>query len=120
MMPEKKDIVPESSDYDNCIGVKEQSYAKSLSEFFDDDVKEKLETEAGFDEKSWKKHWIGMPEYEQEDNPPYKKIIISFRTKEDYEEFAKLIGQNLSDKTKSIWHPKLDRDANSLRRWIEE
>ena len=51
------------------------------------------------------------------------KSIAKSRNKwfeEDYEEFAKLINQNLSEKTKSIWHPKLDRDANSLRRWIEE
>ena len=39
---------------------------------------------------------------------------------EDYKEFAKIIGQTLTDKTKSIWHPKLDITKNSLMRWIEE
>lgn len=119
-MTKKKTTVQESTEYDNCVDVKEQSYERVLSDFFDEEEKKRLQDVAGFDEKSWKKYWIGMPEYEQEDNPPYKKIIVSFRTKEDYEEFAKLIDQNLSEKTKSIWHPKLDRDANSLRRWIEE
>ena len=61
-----------------------------------------------------------MPEYKQENNPPYKRIIVSFRNKEDYDEFSQLISQNLTDKTKSIWHPKLDREANMLTRWIEE
>ena len=72
------------------------------------------------EEAEWKKHWQGMPEYKQEDNPTYKTIYVHFRNKEDYEEFAKLIDQNLSEKTKSIWHPKLDRTENALLRWIVE
>lgn len=72
------------------------------------------------DEHDWKEHWVGMPEFEQEDNPPHMKINVSFRNQEDYEEFAKLIDQNLTEKTKSIWYPKLDKDENTLKRWIEE
>ena len=71
------------------------------------------------EDKEWKKHWVGMPEFEQKNNPPYKQLIISFRTEEDYREFAKLIEQPLTMKTKSTWFPRLDRDANSLKRWIE-
>jgi hypothetical protein len=70
--------------------------------------------------EEWKKYWKGMPEFVQEDNPPYKRLILSFRNKEDYEEFAKLIEQKLTEKTKSIWFPKLDVDDNALKRWIEE
>lgn len=33
-------------------------------------------------------------------------------------EFAKIIEQTLTDKTKSIWHPKLDITKNSLMRRI--
>ena len=33
-------------------------------------------------------------------------------------DFAKLINQNISNKTKSIWHPALDRTQNSLLRWV--
>jgi hypothetical protein len=72
------------------------------------------------DDNDWENHWISMPEFVQEDNPPFKKIFVSFRSESDYNEFAKLIGQNLSEKTKSIWYPVLDREANSLLRWIEE
>lgn len=105
--------IEESTVYENCIGVKEVDYNHgSLCDLLG------IEDEHD-DEKEWKKHWIGMPEYEQEDNPPFKKIYVSFRTEEDYQEFAKLIGQKLTNKTKSIWHPKLDRDANTLKRWIE-
>lgn len=72
------------------------------------------------EDHDWEEHWVGMPEFDQEDNPPYKKIFMNFRSEEDYKAFAKLIGQNLTEKTKSIWYPKLDIDDNMLKRWIEE
>ena len=49
--------------------------------------------------------WRGMPEFIQEKQEPFSKIIIRFETEDDLEEFAKLIGQKLTPKTKSIWHP---------------
>ena len=61
-----------------------------------------------------------MPEYNQEDNPPDKPIYIHFRNEEDYQEFAQIIGQSLTEKTKTIWHPALDRTQNSLLRWVVE
>ena len=70
-------------------------------------------------DKEWKKLWVGMPEYKQEENEPYFKITMKFRDAEAYESFGKLISQNLSVDTTSIWYPKLDRDANARKRWIE-
>ena len=106
--------VKETVVYDNCLNYKEtDGRPATLSEFLEIEEEEELD-------KEWKKHWIGMPEYEQEDNPPYKKLYVSFRTEEDYQEFANIIGQKLTNKTKIIWHPKLNRDENSLKRWIEE
>ena len=49
--------------------------------------------------------WRGMPEFIQEKQEPFSKIIIRFETENDLKEFAELIGQKLSPKTKSIWHP---------------
>jgi hypothetical protein len=43
---------------------------------------------------------------------------MAFRTKEDYEEFQNLISQKMTLKTKSAWHPALDKTANSLSRWM--
>lgn len=116
----KQTEIKESSSYENCMELMTEEYQPpTLSRFFDT---EGDETDDGVDTDNveWKKHWVGMPVFEQEKNAPYKKLIISFRNKEDYEDFAKLIDQNLTEKTKSIWHPKLDRDENSLKRWIEE
>ena len=44
---------------------------------------------------------------------------MNFRNKEDYAEFVKLIDQKITDKTKSIWYPELDKDQNTLKRWME-
>ena len=49
--------------------------------------------------------WVGMPEFVQEKKQPYKLLNVRFETEEDYNEFAKLIDQNLTEKTKSIWFP---------------
>ena len=57
------------------------------------------------DDQSWKDHWKDMPEFLQEKKEPFAKIIIRFDTEEDLMEFGKIIGQKLTKKTKSIWHP---------------
>lgn len=107
--------IKETTTYDNFVGKKEE--LKKPKNIFD---LIEVEDPNANDEKQWKKHWKGMPEFEQEDNPTYKTIYVHFRNKKDYEEFAHLIKQNLTEKTKSIWHPALDREANSLMRWIED
>jgi len=71
------------------------------------------------DKHNWEEHWVGMPEFVQEEKPPFKKIFLSFRNEDDYNAFAKLVDQNLTEKTKSIWYPKLEADNNMLKRWIE-
>ena len=114
----KKVPIKESSEYQNLIGEKETTHKPtSLLDYMDLEEGEK-ERYTEKDDKEWKKFWKGMPEFEQEDNPTYKTIYVHFRNEEDYKEFAKLIGQNLTEKTKSIWYPALDRTQNSLLRWI--
>ena len=51
------------------------------------------------------KEWVGMPEFVQEKKEPFAKIIVRFETEEDLKDFAEKIGQKLTKKTKSIWHP---------------
>lgn|SRR3990167_2130640 len=102
--------------YDNFVGKKNTlDCSSSLTSFLDLD-----EGESCLNPLDWEQHWKGMPEFVQDSNEPFMKILISFREEADYLAFAKLIDQNLSIKTKSIWYPKLDRTQNSLSRWIEE
>ncbi len=61
--------------------------------------------------------WSGMPEFVQEKQEPFSQIIIRFETEQDLVEFEALIGQKLTPKTKSIWHPKLERGKNAGKRY---
>jgi hypothetical protein len=64
--------------------------------------------------------WKDMPEFVQGKQEPYQQIIVRFRCKEDVEEFSQLIGQPLTPKTKSIWHPRLVRGVNANKVWVDE
>lgn len=67
----------------------------------------------------WKKEWVGMPEFVQEKQTPYAQIIIRFENEEDLQDFANKIGQKLTSKTKSIWHPfKSHRNPNP-KEWTD-
>ena len=61
-----------------------------------------------------------MPEFVQEKKEPYSKITIRFETEQDLNDFAKLINQKLTPKTKSIWYPFKSHWNNTIMRWIDE
>lgn len=54
--------------------------------------------------------WKGMPEFKQENKEAIKQIVVNFRTVEDYQAFAKLIEQVLTQDTRSIWYPFQERE----------
>tara|TARA_R110000787_G_scaffold63848_1_gene144701 strand:- start:184 stop:432 length:249 start_codon:yes stop_codon:yes gene_type:complete len=55
----------------------------------------------------WEEQWVGMPEYNSNKIEAHKTLIVRFINEADYKEFGRLIGQNLTDSTSSIWIPKL-------------
>jgi len=114
--------VKESSQYDNFIGkMNEEEKPTSILTFMGVE-----ETDPEKNLSEWKKHWVGMPEFVQEDKLPAKKLIINFRTDEDFKKFSELymkhVDTNLdiSDKTKSFWYPKREKEQISVLRWIED
>jgi hypothetical protein len=65
-----------------------------------------------------------MPEFVQEDKKTFKTIYLHFRNEADFKEFVSKYksldsDQVITDKTKSMWYPHLDKDENSLKRWFE-
>lgn len=60
--------------------------------------------------------WEGMPEFEVENKESIRRIIIHFKTNQHVEEFAKLLRQRITDKTKFLWYPEERRmDTESKR-----
>lgn len=58
--------------------------------------------------------WVGMPEFEQEDSRAQYSVVVNFESEEAIVEFARLMGQTVTDRTTSIWYPKRDYgDAKS-------
>lgn len=63
--------------------------------------------------------WDGMPDFSDKLDAE-RKIVVSFANGADVQDFAKAIGQKITDKTKSIWYPERERfDAESVR-WDDE
>lgn len=67
-----------------------------------------------------KQHWVDMPEFIQDKKDPYAKIIVRFENEEALQEFAKIIGQKLTNKTKSIWHPFKSHWGLDKKIWSDE
>jgi len=57
----------------------------------------------------WEKEWNGMPEFDQQDETSWKILSVHFKNETDYLAFAKLIDQRLTQKTRAIWYPEIER-----------
>lgn len=64
--------------------------------------------------------WVGMPEFEQGKVEPFKTITVRFETEQDYLDFQNKIGQQLTNKTKSIWHPFKSHWGLEKKEWHDE
>jgi len=67
----------------------------------------------------WQEEWVGMPEFEQDEEKVYAKFIVRIDSEELLKEFSEMIGQNLTPATKSIRHPRVIRGVNSNKRWVD-
>jgi len=71
--------------------------------------------------QEWKSEWIDMPEFVQDkSDKPYTQITIRFKNQNDLKEFSKLIEQNLTKKTKSIWFPQIERGLSADKLYVNE
>jgi hypothetical protein len=52
------------------------------------------------------KHWQGMPSFRMEPPKPFRRVSVLFTCQEDVDDFSQRIGQPITDRTKTIWHPK--------------
>lgn len=88
----------------------------SMADFNFKDSTENLNTTETGGSTNPEDEWKDMPEFNQPDATSFRKIIVHFNDQESVDEFSELIGQDLTDKTKSIWHPKQEiRDTESKR-----
>lgn len=63
--------------------------------------------------------WAGMPAYEHSD-PGVRRIVVHFKSDEAVAEFAEIMGQKLTEKTKFIWHPAEKPETMVDKRYTSE
>jgi hypothetical protein len=64
-------------------------------------------------DKWWWPLWQNMPEFVQKKGAePWKQLLVNFYSRSDFEEFARLLGQNLLRNTRSIDYP--EREVTQL------
>jgi hypothetical protein len=61
--------------------------------------------------------WSGMPEFESENQKPYRTILVHFENDADVDDFAKLVGQQILPKTKYLWVPRQEIKVSDDKRW---
>jgi hypothetical protein len=64
--------------------------------------------------------WQGMPSFEQEDKTSFQSIHVHFKSAEEVAEFGVLIGQSLTDKTRSIWYSEREKMLDHQERYAEK
>lgn len=65
--------------------------------------------------------WQNMPEFKMEDKTEEHKLIVNFERTDDLFNFSKVIGQEITPNTRSIWYPKKEkRDIMSMGYVSEE
>lgn len=64
--------------------------------------------------------WVGMPEYEHENQESWKRLIVHFANKNDYERFSEIVNQkNMTESTRFIWFPEQEEKKQAHLRWQE-
>ena len=66
-----------------------------------------------------KEEWDGMPEFDQKDKTAHQTVQLHLFSQEAVNEFAKLIGQPITDKTRTIWYPAQPIEKASDKRYGE-
>lgn len=115
---------------DNKLGERADWDEEALQELFnelqeedlsglgwDDDELQNILLERAEGKNDAFEEWIDMPEYEMDDLTSFRKIIVHFDNQDQVDQFAALLEQNISDKTKFLWYPKKQKQDNESLRY---
>ena len=93
-----------------------EKYDLHITGFNDAEIANALADGLNTEENNPEEEWQDMPEFKQEDETSWRRIIVHFENQDDLDKFEMLVQQNITDKTKSIWYPRQERmDTESKR-----
>lgn len=81
------------------------------------EVKKKTEPKKKFNHAE---HWVGMPEFVQNDIAAARKLTVNFADEDAVRRFFKLINQSYTSKTRSIWFPEIQIDKLQDKRYASK
>lgn len=80
----------------------------------------KLAADEGLTKFDPMSEWKGMPEFRQEDQTAYKSLVVHLASPDDMAAFASLIGQVVTEHTRSVWYPKAEIGRYADKRYTDE
>lgn len=82
-----------------------EKFELSFDEWFDSD-NDSIESE-----------YTNMPDFDNDDLEPFKKLTVKFQTEKDLKNFLILIKQDITDQTRWIWYPKKEKSIDKDKQW---
>tara|TARA_R100000697_G_scaffold70251_1_gene82681 strand:- start:6257 stop:6901 length:645 start_codon:yes stop_codon:yes gene_type:complete len=64
--------------------------------------------------------WNEMPTFEHDNNKPYRTLYVHFYTEEQVQKFSKLIDQPITEKTKYLYIPPLEKKVMKDKEYDKE
>lgn len=64
--------------------------------------------------------WQGMPEFDQKDKKAFRSMALHFPDQKAVDDFAALIGQKITDKTRFVWFPEIEIERYADKRYSAE
>jgi len=64
--------------------------------------------------------WTGMPDYHQDDKLAFKSLKVNFKTQDAVNAFAGLVGQKITEQTRSIWFPIQEKQHLKDLRYVSD
>ena len=68
----------------------------------------------------FEKEWEGMPEFDQKDKTAFRTFPVHFKNQEAVDKFAKLIDQNITEKTRFVWFPEIEIEKYADKSYTDE
>lgn len=84
---------------------------------FSDGELQSITLEKAFGENDANAEWQGMPEFDQQDRKAFRTIPVHFASQQDVDDFAALIKQAVTDKTRFVWFPQIEIETYADKRY---
>jgi hypothetical protein len=69
-------------------------------------------------ENNASEEWTGMPEFDQQDKTAFRTLHVHFATNKDVQDFAVLLGQTITEKTRFLWFPNIVIETYADKRYV--